>query len=124
MVGGAELRPARACGDGQLHRASEPLVLFFPTSLYFVILRVLGPVSLAGFLMGFTTQRLLGADVVLTGGQEHWSHNGHQKPLQPARMQDTPSSPEEPDGAERESRKVRGGVAGKAKGEDKKHKGI
>lgn len=74
--------------------------------------------------MGFTMRRLLGADVVLMGGQEHWSENGHREPSQPDRAEDAPSAPAEPNGAKREGRKMRGQVTGKAKGEDKKHKGV
>lgn len=124
MVSRAELCPARARGHSRLRRVSELLVLFFPTSLYFVIQRVLEPISLAGSLMGFMMQHLLGADVVLKGGLEHWSHSGHHKPLKPAGVQDAPSAPAEPDRAKREGRKVRGQVAGKAKGQDKKYKGV
>lgn len=74
--------------------------------------------------MGFTMRRLLRADVVPVVGREHWSTSDHHEPPQPAGAQVTPSAPAEPGGAEREGRKVRGQVAGKAKGEDKKHKGV
>ena len=67
---------------------------------------------------------LLGAHTVLAGGGEHWSNGGHHEPSQPAGVQDTSLAPAEPNRAEREGRKVRGQVAGKAKQEDKKHKGI
>lgn len=68
--------------------------------------------------MGFTMRCLLWAHTVLAGGWDHWSNGGHHEPLQPARAQNTSLAPAEPNGAEREGRKVRGQVAGKAKQED------